>query len=57
MLVGFAAVNFSVLQSRSSESVQGGGVPSAESDETLVAASPTLTEGNQTTVSRKTRGM
>ena len=56
-MVGFAAVNFSVLQSRSCESAQGGGVPSAESDETLVAASPTLTEDNQTTVGHKTRGM
>ena len=51
-------MNISVLQSHSSESV-GGGVPSAESDETLVAASPTcaLKESNQTTVGRKTRGM
>ena len=47
-------MNISVLQSRSSESV---GVPSAESDETLVAVSPTLKESNQTTVGRKTRGM
>lgn len=50
-------MNFSVLQSHSSESVQGGGVPSAESDETLVTASPTQRESNQTTVGREARGM